>query len=803
MPDSRHAGKSTRRPFLERLDPLKLIAHGLQRSPALTGGWIPPDIAELAPLLPDFELLELVGRGGMGTVYQARQKNLGRLVAIKLLPVEISADEALASRFQREAQTMARLQHPNLVTVFTSGETVEGHFYFVMEFVAGEDLQKRLRRGPMECSAAVKILREICDALEHAHQVGIIHRDIKPSNVLLDGAGQARVADFGLAILKGQNAERLTRTGAALGTLEYSAPEQTDNPARTDQRSDIYSVGVMAFEMLTGQLPRGVFDPPSKQATVDWRFDEVILRALQHDPEKRFPTVAAFREALLRAQEEALISAVDGDLLSGAQAGVIEDFYRRAMEGVGPGIRRFIEDELLTRSGFRESRALEDALERAGTRDQFDELVERRLLRLVERGGSTRVEIAHDRLTGVIQASRDARRAREQRTEADRREREIRRQLRRRNQLAAAMITLALAALVAAFLAWRGDRAARTFAAKARLSRSEAESLVAFMTGQMQFNAIQLGRLDLAEKLLDKVEGYYTTATSDPADLNFQRNKADFYRMKGNVRLDQAQWETAIAAYQTAAQIRRLAMGREPNDIKWKLDLAEDLNYLERAHRGQGATNAAVAFAREKKAVAEAALARSPTNFAAWEYVIRSRLVLARDDYLKGRQAEALQELQAVDGETVARVAKQPANEFLIVITKRALGLGYEDEGRHEEARASYQAMLDIAKRRSAQDPADVFYQTTIARASLILGGLLEKMKRPAEALPHLRKTVELNERFVSLSPGKVTALTELATAYESLARVLQALGQSTEAGIMVQKQRQIAGRLPQAKPSP
>ncbi|MBN1942863.1 MAG: protein kinase [Phycisphaerae bacterium] len=309
--------------------------------------WTPPDVKELADVFPELEILEFIGRGGMGAVYKVRQKDLNRIAALKILPPEIGRDESLAKnfaeRFTREAQAMAHLSHPNIVTIFdfgrrdiksvaslrdARGESLRDSLYFfLMEYVDGLSLRQVLDAGGVDPKEALAIVPQICDALQDAHDNGIVHRDIKPENILLNRDGKVKIADFGLAKLVGvagilpasdegvspavkqQEREQDARgtrgpeardtiniTQHVMGTPQYMAPEQTDNPAEVDHRADIYSLGVVFYQMLTGELPRETFDkkfePPSRKVLIDVRLDEVVLRALEKDPTRRYQQVS-------------------------------------------------------------------------------------------------------------------------------------------------------------------------------------------------------------------------------------------------------------------------------------------------------------------------------------------------------------------------------------------------------------------------------------------------------------------------------------------------------------------------------
>ena len=264
-----------------------------------------PPAQDLGALLPEYDVQAVIGRGGMGAVYRAVQQKLARTVAIKVLPVELGDEPGFADRFRREAMTTAGLAHPDIVAVHDTGETVAGHHYYVMDFVDGPDLALRMARGRLPVEESVALLTTICGAVEAAHARGIVHRDIKPSNILLTKDGRPRLADFGLALLTERHLEysRLTLGGTTLGTLEYAAPEQLAG-AGVSPASDQYSLGVLAYELLTGELPRGVFDPPSvRNPEIDPAFDGVVLRALQSDPARRYESVADFRQAILHAAD--------------------------------------------------------------------------------------------------------------------------------------------------------------------------------------------------------------------------------------------------------------------------------------------------------------------------------------------------------------------------------------------------------------------------------------------------------------------------------------------------------------------
>lgn len=249
----------------------------------------PPSPEEIADKFPQFEITECLGRGGMGVVYKARQKSLHRWVAIKILAPEKVGDEKFAERFAREAQTLARLNHPNIVTVFDYGET-DGLYYIVMEFIDGVNLRDLLHDGQMESTQALTIVPPICEALQYAHDKGIVHRDIKPENLLIDRDGRVKIADFGIASLIGAIGEKS-------GTPPYMAPEQ-GTQTHIDHRADIYALGAVLYEMLTGERPSSPLDLPSQKVQLDIRIDDIVLRALSKEPERRYRTANEFRSVV-------------------------------------------------------------------------------------------------------------------------------------------------------------------------------------------------------------------------------------------------------------------------------------------------------------------------------------------------------------------------------------------------------------------------------------------------------------------------------------------------------------------------
>ncbi|MBL9151914.1 MAG: serine/threonine protein kinase [Verrucomicrobiales bacterium] len=264
--------------------------------------WEPPSAEGLSAAIPAYEVESLLGRGGMGAVYRAVQRSLKRTVAIKVLPPTADDELKFAERFRHEAETLARLNHPGIVHIHDFGETADGLLYLVMEYVDGTDAHRLIQaNGRLSEDYALAVTAHVCDALAYAHSRGVVHRDIKPANVLIDQEGKVKVADFGLAKMVDPIFDSgLTMSNVALGTPDFVAPEVLSMGMTVDHRADLYAVGVMLYQMLTGEVPRGLFKLPSQRyQEIDPRLDGVICRALEPDREERYQSALEVRAELV------------------------------------------------------------------------------------------------------------------------------------------------------------------------------------------------------------------------------------------------------------------------------------------------------------------------------------------------------------------------------------------------------------------------------------------------------------------------------------------------------------------------
>jgi eukaryotic-like serine/threonine-protein kinase len=259
--------------------------------------------------LGDFEIIDKIGEGGLAEIYLARQKSLNRRVAIKILHPRMGQEASLNQRFDREAITLAEMSHPNIVHIIDRGED-HGRLWFAMQYVAGTDFQKVLHSGDWSLERKLNVIVQVLKGLDYAHKNGIIHRDIKPANILIDGEDNALIADFGISHILGAEAMQLTTAGAMIGTFAYMSPEQKEDSSKVDHRTDLYAVGVMLHEVLTGKPPLARHNLPSEvNPNLSTAYDAIVLKALQPDPAARYQKAVEMKDELLAVLHQGDVAA--------------------------------------------------------------------------------------------------------------------------------------------------------------------------------------------------------------------------------------------------------------------------------------------------------------------------------------------------------------------------------------------------------------------------------------------------------------------------------------------------------------
>jgi len=314
------------------------------------------------PEIPGYECTALLGRGGMGEVWRARQLSLDRIVAVKFLSPALAVEPDFVRRFERESKALASLAHPNVVQIIDRG-CANGHWFFAMEFVDGRSLRDRVQEQRPTRAEILRLLAQVARAVDYAHKHGVVHRDLKPENVLVDRNGLAKVADFGLAGMSEVGRSSLTMSAVAMGTAHYMAPEQRRDAKKVDGRADLYSLGVMLYELMTGELPTGRFAAPrQKVPDLDARLDAMILKLLEPEPHKRPGSGVDVAELLERvasggrgerlsmpvATTKALSSVVRGVRLSPARKAMAAAAAVLLLAGVGLAVARAVRGGIVT-----------------------------------------------------------------------------------------------------------------------------------------------------------------------------------------------------------------------------------------------------------------------------------------------------------------------------------------------------------------------------------------------------------------------------------------------------------------------
>ncbi|MDD3731264.1 MAG: protein kinase [candidate division Zixibacteria bacterium] len=269
----------------------------------------------------DYILTGKIGQGGIAEIYKGRQESLNRDVAIKILASKLTSDPEIVRRFERESMVIAKLNHPNIVHVIDKGKA-GNRYYFVMEYVDGTSLREVIEHGTIPLETKLDMIVQVCKALDYAHKNGVIHRDIKPTNILIDRQGNPRVADFGIAQIVGTPEGEVTSSDVIMGTLAYMSPEQKVSSTNVDQTTDIYAMGIILYEILTGKKPMGRFKMPSElNENINITFDDIVIRCLAQEPTERYQTAVDLKNDILNAMNKSNNSRSTEDYsLSGSES---------------------------------------------------------------------------------------------------------------------------------------------------------------------------------------------------------------------------------------------------------------------------------------------------------------------------------------------------------------------------------------------------------------------------------------------------------------------------------------------------
>lgn len=669
------------------LKPEELFAAGLQ-APAVES-WTVLTPEEVAMMLPELEISRIINQGGMGAVYEGWQKDLRRRVAVKLLSPKLTDTPGQATRFRYEARLMAQLSHPGIVQIHEAGETAEGNLYYVMELIDGEDLATRMHRERLSIDDSVSIVCHVAEALQAAHALGVVHRDVKPGNILLPKNGPPKLGDFGLALATDQasDALRLTRAGTTLGTLEYAAPEQLSKAVSASPASDVYSLGVLTYELLTGELPRGNFDPPSvRNEAVDPAFDSVVLRAMQTDPARRYKDAGEFGEAFLHAADR-----------------------RRQQE----------------------------------LRDQA-----------------------------------------------------VRRKMLRRAWMVVALAVVALVTGGSALMARRARQESEERRAQAESAEQRMAGLFQFLLTDLRQRLEPTGNLGAMESVLEKaVEHFRREYESAGRSPESALKLAEVLVTKAHVIGVRGKNNTAEQLHTEALQLCEQALRAAPENIVYARRVFDALR--DRAAHRRISTDYVVAMEDARRLVTEAGslMKRQPDAESRYAEVQASIALAASHGHLQQLE-EAHQEFLRAKSLLQELVAKAPevqtyASELAHLDT--ALGSNAEARGDFVEMLKYFTAWHDYAVRSWGRE------SSMYSHAAFRMGVALQKLRRPAEAIPFLKDAVRLAEADSAKLPGHKQLLTHLSWSVRLLAECHEALGLNAEAAPLRRRLKEVDAQLASA----
>ncbi len=762
--------------------------------------------------LGDYELLEEIGRGGMATVYRARQGSLGRTVAVKVIRAADGAARRDAERFRREAELAAHLDHPHIVPVYEVGEQ-DGYVYFSMKLIEGGSLADDPDRFTADPRAAARLLAAVARAVHHAHQRGVLHRDLKPANVLLDGAGQPHVTDFGLA-RRVEGDSSLTQSGALVGTPSYMAPEQTTRErAAVTTAADVYGLGTVLYAVLTGRPPfradtavdtlllvreREPEPPRRLNARVDRDLETVCLKCLQKDPQRRYGSAELVAEDLERwlagkpiqarrigswerlgkwvrrrpalaglvaVSILAVLSLVGGLLWHNAQ---LQEAAQREHQAA-QGERQQAEQARIQRDQAREEREWA----RQAVKDMYTEVAEKWLeqkprLQPLQRQFLEKALRYYQRFAEQAGTSPDERLAA---ADAYRRVADIRLKLGHHQQSIDAYrhAKSILEELAAKF--------PNTAEYRARLAQVHTQLGVALVETHAFPEAKE--EQDQAVRLLRQL------VRENPASAAIRQDLAKALGSLGNVLVDGDQPLAADEAYAEALRYLRQLTTESPDNLAFRRDLLRTYHNQGRLYYNtRRAAEAEKAFEKAQE-LGESLVARQPGDpeYRAALASACSALGLVRLN--GGQSTEAEKPLRRAE-ELLKKLADEfpdvPEYQELLALTEHNLGNLLSENGPSREAEEAYRASLKVKEGMIKAFPQVAVYREDVVQTCINLAQLLREAHRLPEAREVNRRGLEVAEQLVKDFPEDRTFRPDLAYCHERLAEVYQSAGDFREA---------------------
>jgi len=697
----------------------------------------------------DYEIIREIARGGMGVVFQARQLSLNRLVALKMILTGQLADDADVRRFYIEAEAAANLDHPGIVPIFEVGQH-EGQHYFSMGFIEGQSLSQRLAAGPLPSREAAELIRRVADAIEYAHQRGVVHRDLKPANILLDPNGNPRVTDFGLAKkVKGDSG--LTGSGQIMGTPSYMPPEQAGGKrGEVGPAADVYALGATLYALVTGRPPfqaASVMDtvlqvisdepvPPRRlDASVPLDLETICLKCLEKEPGKRYVSAAAFGEELRRF--------LAGEPILARPVGRIERAWRWSK-------RNPLAAALLTVVAM---------LTAAGTIT---------ITTLWLRAERSRRE--------AVTAGQRAERSREEAVTAGQRAERSREE---------------------------AVTAGRRAEANAATARGAVNDYLDRITKSPQLQ--RPGLIGLRRDLLTQALPYYESFLRESADdPGLRAEAADAQNRAAMILAELGDTSRALEAGRGAVTLNEQLVHDQPSQNAHRHRLAQALNSLGNALRVTRRSDQALDAYRRAAEIHEALIHAEPGNaeYATDLAVHWSNLAKALNSVGRTREAEALLVRDRAHLEALAgRLPSAVGPRKLLAGVLHELGDLASDRGQFDEAHDLYKRAVELREALVREHPDDWEQQSHLARIYNELGLLHFHFNRMQDALPYYEKARALRERLLAAEPESADLQEYLARSFDNLGNLYNSLGRPSEALPMLERCRDLRARLVAASP--